>query len=390
MVIPYRTRHPLPTQADVSKVTAPPTKPLRVAVIGTGFGAAVHIPALQFIEETEVVAVCSRRAERAKAVAARHGIPTAATDFRDLVRDPDIDAVVIATPPYLHHQMAIAALEARKHVLCEKPMARNLAETRDMVKLAETAGVVAMINHEFRYLPIRARVKELIDEGYLGVPQSASLIVYRSSLADPNERPFGWLMEHDKAGGMLLASGSHHIDALRWWLGEIHAVAGTTATMVKKRRLADSSGMATVDADDNFAFLLRFASGAIATVHVCATAPTDAGEQITLSGTEGMLIVEGDGVLYGGRRRDVDLRELPIPERLEVELPEFPHFLTRPTIQLLRDWVRAIREGAGATFAPSFADGAKVQEVIDAVVRSGAQGRWIDTSGSRWPLSSAV
>ncbi len=385
MALPHRTRF-----SSAAVPTASSTQPLRVAVIGTGFGAAVHIPALQYLEETEVVAVCSRRAERAKAVAARHGIAMATTEFRDVTHDPDIDAVVIATPPYLHHAMAIAALEARKHVLCEKPMARNLAETRDMVKLAETAGVVAMINHEFRYMPVRARVKQLIEEGYIGEPQSASVIVYRSSLADPNERPFGWLMEQDKAGGMLLASGSHHIDALRWWLGDIHAVAGITATMVKRRRLADSSGMATVDADDNFACLLRFANGALATIHVCATAPTDAGEQITLSGTEGMLIVAGDGLLFGARRRDVDLRELPIPDHLSGDLPEFPHFLTRPTALLIRDWVRAIREGNWADSAASFADGAKVQEVIDGVMRSGAQGRWIDTSGSRWRLSSAL
>ena len=389
MATPYRARTTSLDGADAPTSSTSP-QPIRVAVIGTGFGAAVHIPALQYLDETEVVAVCSRRAERAKAIAARHGIPTATSDFRDVTHDPDVDAVIIASPPYLHHTMAIAALEARKHVLCEKPMARNLAENRDMVKLAETAGVVAMINHEFRYLPVRARVKELIEEGYIGEPQAASMIVYRSSLADPNERPFGWLMEQDKAGGMLLASGSHHIDALRWWFGDIHAVAGITTTMVKKRRLADSTGMATVDADDNFACLLRFANGALATIHVSATAPTDVGEQITLSGTEGMLIVEGDGQLYGARRRDVDLRELPIPERLGGDLPEFPHFLTRPTTLLLRDWARAIREGNWADFSASFADGAKVQEVIDGVMRSGTQGRWIDTSGSRWPLSSAI
>ena len=217
----------------------------------------------------------------------------------------------------------------------------------------------------------------LIDDGFLGEPQAAMLSVVRSGLADPYDRPFGWLMEQDKAGGMLLASGSHHIDALRWWLGDIHAVAGITTTMVKKRRLADSSGMATVDADDNFACLLRFANGALATIHVCATAPTDAA-------------LGQPGLLYGARRRDVDLRELPIPERLVGDLPEFPHFLTRPTTLLLRDWARAIREGNWADFSASFADGAKVQEVIDAVMRSGAQGRWIDTSGTRWPVSSLV
>lgn len=385
----YRTSLPPLDARTVSRVTpTDSTRPLRVAVIGTGFGASVHIPALKFLDETEVVAVVSRREERAKAVAARHNIPVASTDWRDVITDPDVDAVVIATPPYLHHPMAIAALENEKHVLCEKPMARNLAETRDMVKLANNANVIAMINHEFRYMPIRARVKELIDEGFIGEPHSVSMVVFRGSLADPTDRPFGWLMEHDKAGGMLGASGSHQIDTLRWWLGDIHGVCGSVATMVKQRRLPDSTGMARVDADDNFAFLLRFASGAIGSVHFSATAPIDAGEEITISGSDGMIIVHGDDQLYGAKKRDVGLRELAIPDRLVPRLPDFGHHLTRPTIMLIKHWVQAIRSEDPAMFAPSFQDGAKVQEIIDGVLRSGIQGRWIDTSGSRWPVAS--
>ena len=218
-------------------------RPFRVAVIGTGFGASVHIPAVLQVDGVEMHTVVSRRLERASAVASQHHVPNASNDWRDVVNDPHVDGVIVATPPYLHHQMVIAALEAGKHVVCEKPMARSLAEARDMTKLAENASVVAMVNHEFRYLPIRQRVKELIDEGYIGEPHSVTMNVFRDTLADPNERPFSWLMEADKAGGMLGASGSHAIDTLRWWLGEIHEVAGTTTTMVKRRRLPDSSGM---------------------------------------------------------------------------------------------------------------------------------------------------
>jgi predicted dehydrogenase len=360
--------------------------PQRVAVIGTGFGASVHLPALQTIDGVELAAVVSRRLDRARATADRFDIANASNDWRDVVNDPRIDAVVIATPPYLHHQMVIAALEAGKHVLCEKPMARSLAEARDMVKLAETASVIAMVNHEFRYLPIRQRVKELIEEGYIGEPHSVAMNVFRNTLADPNDRPYSWLMEADKAGGMLGASGSHAIDTLRWWLGEIHEVAGTTGTMVKRRRLPDSSGMVSVDADDNFAILLRFAGGTIGSIHFSATAPINAGEEITISGSEGILIVQGDSDLLGARRRDTGLRELPIPERLLTRLPEFSHPMVRPTILLLQDWMTAIRSGDWPAAAPSFADGAKTQEIIDGVTRSRAQGRWIDTSGSRWQI----
>jgi predicted dehydrogenase len=356
---------------------------IRVGVIGVGFGAAVHIPALQFLPETEVAAVCARRAERAHLAAAQYGVKVALSDFRVLLRDESIDAVVIATPPHLHHQMSLAAIDAGKHVLCEKPMARTLAEARDMVKLADSNGVVAMVNHEFRFSPDRARAKELIDEGYLGDPQSASIVVYRSSLNDPNGATWDWLMESTKGGGMLGAAGSHFADALRWWFGDIKSVAGVVATMVKRRRLPESTQTAPVDADDNFSLMLRFANGALGTVHYSATAPHDSGDEIVLSGSNGMLVMPGDGRLLGGRRGET-LAELPLPDRLSPAFPDFAHPSTGPTVLLLREWIRAIRTGVPAS--PSFADGVKVQEILDGVVRSTQQNRWVEVQRGRFQV----
>lgn len=373
--------------APAETEATPAHEPIRVGLIGTGFGATVHLPALAYLPETEVVAVCSRQADRALAAAMDYGIPSHVTDYRELIANPGVEAVVVAAPPHLHHGMTLAALEAGKHVLCEKPMARNLAEARDMVRIADRVGVTAMVNHQFRFLPVRARIKELLAEEYLGELHAATIAVHRSSLNDPHERPFGWLMEQEKAGGMLGATGSHHVDALRWWFGEVKAVAGATATMVTRRRLPDSSAMTTVDADDNFSVLLKFGNGALGTIHVTATAAFEGDEEISLSGSRGTLRVR-EGRLLGARLGDHTLAELPIPERLDGGLPAFDHFLTRPTALLLRTWAQAIRTGEPA--APSFADGVKVQELIDAVARSGAQGRWIDTSGARWPRGTAV
>jgi predicted dehydrogenase len=369
------------------RVEVDPDRPVRVAIIGTGIGAAVHIPVFRQLEGTEIVAIGSRRIERAKEIANRHRIELPSDDYREIVDHPDVDAVVIATPPYLHHTIGIAAIEAGKHVLCEKPMARNLAEARDMVNLARTAQVAAVVNHEYRYMPARRHVKTMIDDGFIGEPQSASVVVYRSSLADPNGRPFSWLMEREKAGGMLAASGSHYIDLLRWWFGDIKAVAGLTATMVPHRHLPDSAEMAHVDADDNFSLMLRFQSGAIATIHVSATAVSDAGEEITLSGSNGMLLLQGDGALWGARTQDAGLYEIDIPRMQNRKMPEFAHILARPTALLAMDWVSAIRTGEMPEHVPTFEDGARVQEIIDGVHRSSAQGRWIDTSGARWPIS---
>jgi predicted dehydrogenase len=268
-------------------------------------------------------------------------------------------------------------------VLGEKPRAQSGAESRDMVKIAERMGVQVMVNHEFRFVPARARAKELVDNGYLGDPQSASLTIYRSSLNDPNGIPFGWLMEADKAGGMLGAAGSHHVDALRWWFGEVKSVAGAIGTMERRRRLPESTHLAAVDADDNFAFLLKFANGAIGSVHYSATAVHDPADQFILSGSEGMLIIGTDGRLLGARRME-PLSDLPIPGHLIPNDGDFDHPLVQPTILLMRAWANSIRTGVPAS--PTFDDGAKVQEILDAVAKSSVQSRWVDVNRSRFQV----
>jgi predicted dehydrogenase len=358
-----------------------PTREIRVGVIGTGFGANVHIPALQRIPYVEVGAVCSRRADRAHFTASKYGVRKAMVDFRDLVRDKEIDAIVIATPPNLHHSMAVAAIEQGKHVLCEKPLSRTSAEARDLVRMAEQAGVVAMVNLEFRFEPARAYAKQLIDFGYLGTPHSATVTVYRSTLNDPHGVPWDWLMDDAKGGGMLGAAGSHYLDALRWWFGDVKAVAGARATMVGERRFADSPGMGEVTADDNFSVLMRFSSGALATISYSATAATEVGEQIVLSGSDGMLMLTGDRKLYGAQRGG-PLEENPLPEHLTAEVSPDDHPLAGPTSLLQKVWVGAIR--TGEVVSPSFSDGMKVQELMDGVIRSSHLGRWVEIERGRF------
>lgn len=140
---------------------------LRTGVIGVGFGAQVHIPAFQS-EGVEVVAVCSRREERAREAATRFDIPHAFTDYREMLSLDGLEAVSISTLPPLHYPMSMAALEAGLHVLCEKPFTTDQALARQMWERAEGTGLTAMIAHEFRFASARMRVKELIDEGFIG------------------------------------------------------------------------------------------------------------------------------------------------------------------------------------------------------------------------------
>ena len=282
--------------------------------------------------------------------------------------------------------MVIAALEEGKHVLCEKPMARNLAEARDMQRIAERVGTVAMVNHQLRFLPVRMRIHELIGEGYIGEPHAATVVVHRSSLNDPHDRPWGWLMEQEKAGGMLGATGAHYLDALRWWFGEVKAVAGAVSTMVRQRRLPDASGMAKVDADDNFSVILRFANGALGTIHVTATAGHEGDEEITLSGSEGTLHIRNGPSLgrAGGRVQ---------PDRAAGAGPALGRSGPRRALSGAADRAAAPRLGRRDSGqdpgSPSFADGVKTQELLDGALRSSQQGRWIDTSGARWPMAGS-
>ena len=379
------SRHPRQISASDSGVSPNDSSPIRVGVIGLGFGADVHIPALRHLPETDVVAVCSKRPEHAHLVAAQHLVPHVTIDYRNLINHPDVDAIVVATPPALHHSIAIAAIEAGKPILLESPMARSHAEARDLVRMAERAGIVAMVKHEYRHILVRQRAKELIDEGFIGTPYSASMIVYKSALNDAGGRRYGWLMDKSKAGGMLGYAGSHHIDAMRWWLGDVKAVTGGTATLVKQRRLVGSEASTTADADDNFALIMQFMNGAMATIHYSATAAFNWGEQVTLTGSEGTLIIQNDDRLFGARLNDSNLIELPIPSRLFDDLPQFDHLLTAPTARVIREWVRAIRSRKVTSL--TLEDGAKVLEVMDGVTRAGAASRWVNVSGQRWPTA---
>lgn len=356
---------------------------IRVGVIGTGFGSSAHIPALQRLPNVEVVAVCSRRPERAHTVAAKYGIRLATGEYRDLLRPGLADAIVVATPPHLHHQMAFAALEAGRHLLVEKPMSRSLGEARDLVKMAELRQVVAMVNHEYRFVGSRRYARELIESGYIGEPQSAAVTVFRSTLNDPHGITWDWLMEDAKGGGMLGAAGSHYLDALRWWFGEVKAICGATATMVTSRRLPESREMGRVDADDNFAALLKFVNGALGTITYSATAAHEAGEQIVLSGSGGMLMLTGEGRIYGMKAGE-PMGELAVPERLTEPVPGITHPLAAPTARLVEAWIDGIR--AGEVISPTLMDGLKVQELLDGISRSSQLGRWVEVERGRFAV----
>jgi predicted dehydrogenase len=347
---------------------------LRVGVIGTGFGTSVQIPVFRAHSRIEVVAVASGQPGKARRVADSFGIPHAFDAWTDLVA-ADLDLVSITTPPYLHHPMTMAALAARRHVLCEKPMALSTGEAAEMLAAAERARVIHLIDHELRFNPNRVKAKTLIDRGFVGTPRHVLLTAANSSRLDRN-RPWGWWFDAVRGGGLLGAVGSHQIDLLRYWLGDIEAAAGTLETFVRERPLPDASGRQPVTADDFTTFLLRFAGGAVATVVLSVVTSHTVGPRIEVWGDEGMLVLDETERLWGAARGQT-LAELT--ERESATPPpglEYAPLWGLSFIRLVDHLVAATLDRAPVAPAATFQDGLAVQRVLDAV-RQGASQAWI-------------
>jgi predicted dehydrogenase len=355
-------------------------QPLRVGIIGAGFARSTHVPAFQACPGVEVVAIASAHLEHAEQVARELGIPRVMQDWRELVRDPDVDLVSIVTPPHLHREMSVAAVNAGKAVLCEKPTALEAAEAEVMWMAAEQRGVLALVDHQLRFLPSRQRMREIIQAGELGTIQHARVRFRSDSRAGP-ERPWDWWSDVARGGGLLGAVGSQAVDALRFLLGrEPREVLGVLATHIATRADAHTGEARLVTTDDEVQVLLNFGWGLTASIGLSAVEPGKPLHVVEVFGSRGGLRLEGLELLraeVGGHRWE--LVELPLPERLPTGMAdsEWAHgFLL---------YARAITEAlrTGARLVPgaaTFQDGWRNQSVLDAIRRSHSEHRWITVS----------
>ncbi|MEP6624004.1 MAG: Gfo/Idh/MocA family oxidoreductase, partial [Acidimicrobiia bacterium] len=220
----------------------------RVAVVGTSFGVRVHVPALR-AAGFEVVALVGTDPERTARRADRAGIPGAATDLLTVL--PEVDAITIATPPATHKPLALAAIAAGKHVICEKPFTLGTTEARDLVAAAERYRVTALIGHEFRWATDRAVLGQAIRDGLIGEPRVATLVQYHDLVADPATRMPAWWFDRGAGGGWLGASGSHVVDQVRVWLGEFVTVSAALRVVSNRE----------VTAEDTFTIRARLTNG---------------------------------------------------------------------------------------------------------------------------------
>ena len=340
-----------------------PKPPVKIAIAGGGYGAKVPLPVLTELDEFEPVAVWSRRPERARELADEHGLQLATADIDELLGHPGLEAIHIATPVATHAEVAIAAARRGLHVLCEKPLARDLAEARAVAAAIAEAGVVGMVNYGRRFQETRERLRQRVAE-VAGAPRMVSISLVFDDHAEPGSRPFTWVQDAQLGGGRLQGYGVHDLDLLLAAFGEVESIAAATEVGVGERRAPDGTPHA-VTAEDAYVILVRLRGGGFAQVSLTATARHKRGDVIEVHGAEGTVRLDADKRLHWGR----------VGEELQTEGP-LAASSKEAYARVARNFFAAIRDGAAPE--PSLDEALRVQALLDAVHRADAERCWVE------------
>ncbi len=221
---------------------------VRIGIVGCGMATMVmYTPVMRHVGRAQVTALCDPFPAALDRVRTYFPSATAYLDYDEFLRDPRVDAVIVATPIHMHRDQVVKAARAGKHVLCEKPMARTLAECDDMITACENAGVTLMVGFMKRFDKSMVHAKQLIDQGRLGVPLNVlcdwrgQQPVQRRAMDAIRDRAFSWRGQMQTWGGVYQDTGSHTTDLARWWLGDIRTVSGELSILHPEREVEDSA-----------------------------------------------------------------------------------------------------------------------------------------------------
>ncbi|MFF0175858.1 Gfo/Idh/MocA family protein [Micromonospora profundi] len=380
-------------------------------MVGYAFMGAAHSQAWRTVNRVydlparaSMALICGRDSGQVAQAADRLGWDAYTTDWRDLINRDDIDVVDICTPGDSHAEIALAALAAGKHVLCEKPLANTVAEARAMTAAADTAraaGARSMCGFNYRRVPAVTMMRQMVADGRLGVIRHVRATYLQDWIVDP-QFPLVWRLQKERAGsGALGDIGAHIIDLTQFVVGQrITGVSAVTETFVKERPLpagssglaatmdgsADGSGPATgpVTVDDAAIFVARLDGGALATYEASrfATGRKNA-LRVEINGSLGSVVFDLE------RLNELEFYDATRPtleqgfSRILVTEGEHPYMSAwwppghiigyeHSFTHQMRDFIEAIAMGTDP--APSFADALQVQLVLDAVTRSAEVG----------------
>jgi predicted dehydrogenase len=351
---------------------------IRAAVIGASFAKEAYLPALASIPDVELVAISSARIESSKTVAEHFNIPNVYDDWQVMLDKHPVDLVGIATPTVYHAPMALAALDAGAHVICEKPMAMNSDESRVMLEKAEALGRVHMIGHELRFNPNRRKIQQLIADGVIGQVRHVNIVNINASWGNPAAQTAdGWLGKAEMGGGRLGANGSHQLDLLRFWLGDVGAVSGQVMTMIPNRTDKNTGEPWLATADDTSTFTAEMQSGAVAQVFMSGVARHTIGNHIQIFGSEGSIkLSDGEEKLWVAQAGE-DFADVSESDP-NASLPGIGKGIWNVSfVSLIQEATAAIREGRNVQWGATFADGLKCQQAMDAIRLSSQERRWV-------------
>jgi predicted dehydrogenase len=353
---------------------------MRIGIIGAGNAARnIHMPGFRLCADAEVAAVCDADENAARAA----GAPETCTDYRDLLERTDIDAVVVATPNFLHHEMVMASLAAGKHVLCEKPLALNRSEAENMRCAAERSGKVHMTAFTYRFTPAIQYARQLIDRGELGQLRTVRA-AYQMALST---HLLGWRSGKRLAGSGVLADiGSHLVHLVQFLAGDIRALTAS------ERRFREDPGS---DVEDWVAFLAEFENGACGNFEISRVAPgrgAGISEEmfIELYGTTGSIVfsLQDPWGLMAALGEDGQDPEKP---QRHYDVPhDFLKLAGSPRDVMAHDrrwgyrydqafqFVESVQLGQARP--PSFSDGVRCQAVLDAALESARTRGWVEVA----------
>lgn len=379
---------------------------LGIAIIGYGGVGRIHGLAYRAIpfhyglpgDFAKIVGVSRRRPDAAEQSAREAGCAVWTTDYRDLLARDDVDVADICVPNFQHAEVIAAAARAGKHIYCEKPLAMDVAECRQIVRAVKQAGVKAQLGFNFRFFPAITRARQLVGEGFLGRVFSFRGCFYRSSYISP-DKPLSWRLRKDIAGGgALFDLGSHVLDLVYYLLGEFEAVHATMETLIKERPVAaGASERGQVDVDDLAILQLRMASGALGAVEISRMGTGATNDlAIEIYGEKGALRFAADepSWLHVFDARDPDqpqggwsgFRKVQSVGRYEGQrVPDWsmaPGFVST-FVEAQYSFLKALSDGRPAS--PGLVDGMRIQEVMEAAERSSAEQRWVAISEIRTP-----
>jgi predicted dehydrogenase len=356
---------------------------VRLGVIGTSWWMDMsHLPTLRADSRVEMVAICGRNAERAGEMASKYAIPAVFTDYRDMIASAGLDAIVVGAPDDLHCAMTMAALDAGLHVLCEKPLALNANDAKAMYDRAEAKGVRHMTYFTWRWMPHHRYMRELIEQGVLGRPYYCEFAFVMGGGRNP---AYQWRLDRTRANGVLGDLGSHMFDLARYFVGDIARVSAHLACHVQRE---GAGGRPLEPANDSAMALVEFAGGAQGTVRVSAVARVAdpyLEQQVVLHGEAGSM--KADLTIGGGPQLQIAKGDEPwqlvtIPdcywEGVDTSQPFIDQLIMLFSQQQMgcRLFVDGILEKRSVV--PSFYEGWKAQQVIDAALASGERGCWVD------------